>query len=85
MSGQTREQSCNIAGGKAGVVGEGREHSDINLSTDPLKGLAQSTELQNLHRIFQRRPVAVRYILQLPPLYWAPIFPWLFRLSLSVQ
>lgn len=55
MSGQTTGQSCNIAGGKAGVVGEGREHSDVSLSTDPLKGLDSVYRAAKLTQDFPKK------------------------------
>lgn len=55
MSGQTRGQSCNIAGGKAGVEGESGEHSDVGLSGDPVKGLSSFYRATKLTQRFLKK------------------------------
>lgn len=55
MSGQTRGQSHNFAGGKAGVKGESREHSDVSLSRDPVKGLGSFYRATKLTQHFPKK------------------------------
>lgn len=47
-SGQIREQSHNIAGGKAGVEGHGKEHSDVSLRGDTVEGLGSFNKATKL-------------------------------------